>query len=221
MSLQLDEVRLSLGERHWRFDIGLPADGVHALLGRSGSGKSTLLNLVGGYLRPDAGHIRWMDQPLNALAPAERPVTTLFQHDNLFAHLSVADNVGLGLDPSLKLDTSQRAQVSRSLRQVGLADYERRKPASLSGGERQRVALARCLLRNRPILLMDEPFGALDPDTRTRMIALTRQLIERQRPCVIMVTHDEDDAHAIGAGILELIDGKVRPRATDPARTSN
>jgi len=213
MSLVLDGVRLRLGERQWCFDITLPGDGVHALLGRSGSGKSTLLNLVGGYLEPDVGRIEWDGHSLIDRAPAERPVTTLFQHDNLFAHLSVADNVGLGLEPSLRLSAAQRAQVSESLDEVQLGGYEQRNPASLSGGERQRVALARCLLRNRPVLLMDEPFGALDPDTRAVMISLTRRLIDRQRPCVIMVTHDEDDAHAIGARILELIDGTLRRRA--------
>jgi len=212
MSLRMDDVRLAFAERHWRFDIALATDGVHALLGRSGSGKSTLLNLIGGYLEPDAGRIAWHDEPLTGLAPATRPVTTLFQHDNLFAHLSVGDNVALGLDPSLRLTPKQRERVSDSLADVELSGYERRKPGSLSGGERQRVALARCLLRNRPILLLDEPFGALDPDTRTAMIALTRELIERQRPCVVMVTHDEDDAHAIGAEVLELVDGGVRRR---------
>ena len=152
MSLELDEVRLAFAERHWRFDIALAIDGVHALLGRSGSGKSTLLNLIGGYLEPDAGRIAWHGEPLTGLAPAERPVTTLFQHDNLFAHLSVGDNVALGLDPSLRLTPEQRERVSASLADVELAGYERRKPGSLSGGERQRVALARCLSRNRPIL---------------------------------------------------------------------
>ncbi len=210
MSLVLSDVRVQLGERHWRFDTEFPRHGIHAILGRSGSGKSTLLNLVGGYLQAASGTIHWESTLLDPLPPSERPVNTLFQSDNLFAHLSVADNIGLGLDPRLKLSASQRTQIEDALRDIGMPGFGKRKPGSLSGGERQRVGLARCLLRARPILLLDEPFGALDGNTRADMLALTRDLIARIKPCVLMVTHDADDADAIGADIVEIAEGSVR-----------
>lgn len=209
MSLTLDRATVILGDRRWVFDTTLATHGVHALLGRSGSGKSTLLNLIGGYLQLSQGRIAWQERSLDELAPAERPVTTLFQHDNLFAHLSVAQNVGLGISPTLSLSRADRERVAGGLAEVGLAGYERRRPGTLSGGERQRVGLARCLLRARPVLLLDEPFGALDPATRREVIAVTREVIARQRPCVVMVTHDEDDATAIGADIIRLEDGRL------------
>ena len=209
MSLDIDGARVELGERRWRFDLHLPEHSVHALVGRSGSGKSTLLNLIAGFLEPVSGSLAWRGEPLAGTAPAARPVTTLFQHDNLFDHLSVADNVGLGLHPGLRLDATQRAAIDATLADVGLEGFGPRRPAGLSGGERQRVGLARCLLRERPILLLDEPFGALDASTRTDMLALTRKVIERHRPCVLMVTHDPDDAPAIGAGVVELVDGSL------------
>ena len=209
MSLDIDGARVVLGAREWLFDLHLEPHSAHALVGRSGSGKSTLLNLVAGFLEPASGALAWRGESLLGVPPAHRPVTTLFQHDNLFDHLTVADNVGLGLDPGLRLDAGQRRAIDAVLADVGLAGFGPRRPTRLSGGERQRVGLARCLLRERPILLLDEPFGALDAGTRTEMLALTRAVIGRHRPCVLMVTHDPDDAPAIGAGTIELADGRL------------
>ena len=209
MSLDIDAARIVLGAREWLFDLHLEPHSVHALVGRSGSGKSTLLNLVAGFLEPESGALTWHGESLLGLPPARRPVTTLFQHDNLFEHLSVADNVGLGLDPGLRLDADRRRRIEDVLADVGLDGFGKRRPTKLSGGERQRVGLARCLLRERPILLLDEPFGALDAGTRADMLALTRTVVGRHRPCVLMVTHDPDDAPAIGAGVIELVDGRL------------
>ena len=208
--LEIDDVRLALGAARFRFDVALAADSVHAVLGRSGSGKSTLLNLIGGFVRPDAGEIRWRGESLLALAPDRRPVNTLFQHHNLFEHLTVADNVGLGLHPGLKLSAEQRRAVADALGRVGLGAHADKRPPALSGGERQRVALARALLRRRPILLMDEPFGALDETTRGEMIALVREVLADYRPCTLVVTHEPDDAAALGAGVIRVEDGALR-----------
>ncbi|MFK7859679.1 MAG: ATP-binding cassette domain-containing protein [Granulosicoccus sp.] len=207
--LLLDNVTLSLAERRWRFSINLETQGIYALLGRSGSGKSTFLNLIGGFIQPDNGDIRWNEQSLLALEPAQRPVTTLFQQHNLFDHLPVWKNIALGIAPDLKLSKTDRQQISDVLAAVGLANYDNRQPTQLSGGEQQRVALARCLLRRKPVLLLDEPFSALDTTTRKEMIELTHQLITKYTPCVIMITHDPDDAKALGASILDMKEGSV------------
>lgn len=207
--LSLDNVSLSLADRQWHFTIKLDTHGVYALLGRSGSGKSTLLNLIGGFMQPDSGDIHWNNQSLLALEPAHRPVTTLFQQHNLFNHLSVWKNIALGIAPDLKLSQQAREQLAKVLIDVGLAGYDNKKPTMLSGGEQQRVALARCLLRRKPVLLLDEPFSALDSTTRKEMIALLRILISEYKPCVVMITHDEDDAVALNASILDMQSDQV------------
>jgi len=202
--LQLDNTCLSLGQRRWTFDVSLDTHGVYALVGRSGSGKSTLLNLIGGFLQPDTGDIKWKDESLLMLQPDQRPVTTLFQQHNLFDHLSVWKNVAIGISPSLSIDTLQKEHIASVLDDVGLAGHEHKMPGQLSGGEQQRVALARCMLRRKPLLLLDEPFSALDATTRHEMISLLKRLIERLEPCVLMITHDENDAQALGASLLDM-----------------
>ena len=202
--LTLKDVDVRLAERQWCFDIELDSQGIYALLGRSGSGKSTLLNIIAGFLKARSGTVKWKEQDLLKLEPAQRPVTTLFQAHNLFSHLNVMQNIGLGISPNLQLSSEQKTTLHAVLDNVGLAGYEKKLPGSLSGGEQQRVALARCLLRRQPILLLDEPFSALDATTRQEMILLLQQVIESYNPCVIMVTHDEDDATAMNARILRM-----------------
>ena len=207
--LQLDKTAIAFANREWLFDLTLATHGVHALLGRSGSGKSTLLNLIAGFLQPNSGDILWQGQSLLPQEPSQRPVTSLFQQQNLFSHLTVRQNTGLGIHPGLKLSDAQIQSIQSVLSDVGLQGMEHKMPGMLSGGEQQRVALARCLLRRRPLLLLDEPFSALDATTRQEMIELTRLVIAAYKPCVIMVTHDEMDAAAMQASILRLHDGRL------------
>lgn len=212
--LRLESVKKTLGSRHWHFDLTLETHSVNALLGRSGSGKSTLLNLIAGFMQPDAGDIYWQAQSLLTLEPAERPVTSLFQQQNLFNHLTVRQNIGLGLDPGLKLNNAQIQAIKAVLDDVGLTGMHGKYPGALSGGEQQRVALARCFLRRRPILLLDEPFSALDAQTRSEMTDLLKRLIETHKPCVLMVTHEENDARELQATIFRMAEGRIA-RASD------
>jgi thiamine transport system ATP-binding protein len=130
-------------------------------------------------------------------------VTSLFQEHNLFPHLSLADNVGLGLDPGLALDAAAREKVAKALAHVGLAGLEARRPSQLSGGERQRAALARSLVRNKPLLLLDEPFAALGPAQRREMLDLVNALARDRGFTVLFVSHQPDDArHAAGRTIF-------------------
>lgn len=217
--LSLNNTSVSLGERHWVFDITLQTHGVYALLGRSGSGKSTLLNLVGGFVQPDNGDIQWNGQSLLSLQPAQRPVTTLFQQHNLFNHLTVWKNIALGISPKLSLTPADHDRIDTMLSAVGLAGYAKKRPGQLSGGEQQRVALARCMVRQTPVLLLDEPFSALDATTRKEMIDLLRKLIKTYTPCVIMITHDEDDAQALDATVLDMQRDRVVLRASQLANS--
>ncbi|MFT5894648.1 MAG: thiamine transport system ATP-binding protein [bacterium] len=207
--LTLKDVEVRLTGRQWCFDIELDTHGIYALLGRSGSGKSTLLNVIAGFLKARSGTVAWHQKNLNVMEPAQRPVTTLFQDHNLFTHLTVWQNIGLGISPNLKLNPEQMENLQSVLENVGLAGYEKKLPGTLSGGEQQRVALARCLLRRQPILLLDEPFSALDATTRQEMITLLLRVIQSYRPCVVMVTHDDADAKALNASILRIKSDRI------------
>ncbi|NND49365.1 MAG: ATP-binding cassette domain-containing protein [Rhizobiales bacterium] len=192
--LELTDVRVRLGNFEAAFSLKLAPGEWLAVIGPSGAGKSTLLNVIGGFVRPDAGEI-WCDgRGITRLAPAARPVTTLFQDHNLFAHLSIADNVGLGLDPGLRLDRQARARRDEALASVGLEGRGAGMPAELSGGERQRAALARALVRERPLLLLDEPLSQLDPALRREMLELIGQLRKARSLTIIMVLHTPEEA---------------------------
>ena len=192
-----------------RFDLRLARGDCLALLGPSGAGKSTLLSLIAGFEQPLSGSIAIDGRDVTALSPAERPVTSLFQEHNLFAHLNVAENVGLGLDPGLRLSAEQRETVARALHRVGLDGLQRRLPAQLSGGQRQRVALARSLVRRRPLLLLDEPFSALDPGLRLGMLDLVDELRAEQGLTVLLVSHNPQDALRIAGQTAFVCDGRI------------
>jgi thiamine transport system ATP-binding protein len=207
--LELDAVAFRYEEMAMRFDLRVARGEVVAVIGPSGAGKSTLLALVAGFEAPDSGTIRIAGRSVAGEPPARRPVTSLFQEHNLFPHLSLADNVGLGIDPGLKLDASARAKVAEALAHVGLAGLEARLPGQLSGGERQRAALARSLVRNRPLLLLDEPFAALGPAQRREMLDLVNALARDRGFTVLFVSHQPDDArHAAGRTVF-VEDGRI------------
>lgn len=192
-----------------RFDLQVAAGECVALLGPSGAGKSTLLNLIAGFEQPHAGQIWLAGQELTRLAAGQRPVTTVFQEHNLFPHLSVFANVGLGVHPGLRLNAVQQALVHTALARVGLADLAQRLPGELSGGQRQRAALARVLVRRQPLLLLDEPFAALGPALRMEMLALVNELRHEQQLTVLLVSHQPDDALAIAERCAFIADGQI------------
>lgn len=210
MSLRLENLSVSLGTKRFTFSLEAQAGETHAIMGKSGSGKSTLLNLVGGFLKPDQGTMTWKNETLLGLAPDKRPMTTLFQSHNLFDHLTVRQNIGLGLSPNLKLTNTDWNRIDEVLSDVGLPNRGEDKPQNLSGGEQQRVGLARCLLRQKPILLLDEPYGALDEATRSDMLALTRSVCQRLNLCVLLVTHDAHDAEQLEAIHHQIVDGHLQ-----------
>jgi len=207
--LELAGVVFRYEDSEMRFDLDVAAGECVAVIGSSGAGKSTLLALVAGFERPVAGRILVAGRDVTRDPPAARPVTSLFQEHNLFAHLTAAENVGLGIDPGLRLNAAGRSKVGEALGHVGLAGLEGRLPGQLSGGERQRVALARSLVRNRPLLLLDEPFAALGPAQRREMLDLVNVLARDRGFTVLFVSHQPDDArHAAGRTIF-LQEGRV------------
>lgn len=184
-----------------------------ALIGPSGAGKSSLLSAIAGFFPPTSGRVLWHDTDLNTQPPGERPLTILFQDQNLFPHLTVAQNVGLGLRPDLRLTQSQHSAVADALKRVGIDGLQARKPAQLSGGQAGRVALARALLRARPLLLLDEPFAALGPALKAEMLALVDKVATETGATVLMVTHDPADARRLAGETVLVADGIAHPPA--------
>ncbi|WP_182086943.1 thiamine ABC transporter ATP-binding protein [Aureimonas sp. ME7] len=194
-----------------RFDLRVEPGEWLAVIGPSGAGKSTLLDLVAGFLPPDSGTIRLLGRDATRTAPAERPLSVVFQDDNLFPHLTAERNVALGLSPTWRLAPKVRDKARQALARVGLAGLENRRPGELSGGERQRVALARAVLRDRPILLLDEPFAALGPALRGDMLALVAELRREAAtpPTIVMVTHHPEDAREHADRMAFLDGGRI------------
>lgn len=205
----LDDVHFSYGPTAFRFDVSFRPAATTAVMGASGSGKSTLLALIAGFEQPRSGRVLIGGTAMNGLAPAERPVSMVFQENNVFPHLSVEKNVGLGRSPSLRLTEGDRQAVAAALGRVGLAGKEQRLPGQLSGGERQRVALARVLVRDRPVLLLDEPFASLGPALRADMLDLLGDLQAERGLTVLFVTHHPEDARRVAGEVVFLDRGTV------------
>jgi len=213
--LQFDDLLIRQGDFSLRANWSLSRGQKLAIIGPSGGGKSTLLSAIAGFIEPEAGVIRIAGQDMRGLAPGKRPVSLLFQDHNLFPHLSVGQNIGLGLRPDLRLKPQDHARVEAGLERVGLAGFAGRKPAELSGGQRQRVALARALLRDTPLLLLDEPFAALGPALKAEMLDLVDGIVAETGATLVMVTHDPVDAQRIAVVTSLVADGV----ATVPVET--
>jgi len=191
------------------FDLDVAAGEVLSLIGPSGSGKSTLLSLIAGFVSATSGQILVRNVDIQALSPAQRPVTIVFQEHNLFPHLDLFTNVALGINPSLGLTREQTSAVAEALQKLGLGGLEKRFPGQLSGGQRQRVALARALVREREILLLDEPFAALGPALREEMIELVKALVAKQNMAALLVSHQPADALLASARTAFIDHGRV------------
>lgn len=204
--LELDAVRFAYpGRSPYAFSMEATGGAITAIRGASGSGKSTLLDLIAGFLTPSSGALRVDNTDITGLPPELRPVSILFQSDSLFEHLSAARNVALGLRDAAPDDP----RVVAALAEVGLPDVGQQRASTLSGGQKQRVALARTLLRNKPVLLLDEPFSALDDETRATTRALVQSLTQKHKWATVLVTHHADDIAAIADAVYVLADGRL------------
>lgn len=214
MDVTLKNLQISQGEFSLSADLVL-ANGTTAIIGPSGGGKSTLLLAIAGFVDLAAGRILFGHNDLSDAAPAQRPTTLLFQEHNLFPHMSVFQNTALGLRANLKLSLDDRERVENALARVGLDGFSTRLPAELSGGQRQRVALARALLRDKPVLMLDEPFAALGPALRHEMLDLVAEIRAEQSATLLLVTHNPDDALRIAENTVLVADGvAARPAPT-------
>ena len=214
--IELRQAAFRYEDMEMLFDATFVDGSFTAVIGPSGAGKSTLLNLIAGFEVPSSGKVRIGGADVTALAPDQRPVSMIFQDNNVFAHLDLWHNVAIGVAPSLKLDEAQRARVTAALDEVGLSNLRQRRPGDVSGGERQRVAIARALVRDKPVLLLDEPFAALGPALRRGMLDLVTAMQKHRGLTVLMVSHQPEDAEYAASHTAYLEAGRIvalRPTA--------
>ncbi len=185
-----------------------------ALLGPSGGGKSTILRIIAGLESADAGSVRLGNEVVDSLHPRERRVGFVFQHYALFRHMTVARNVAFGLESQRLGKRETAARVAELLKTVGLQGMENRLPSQLSGGQRQRVALARALAPSPRVLLLDEPFAALDTKVRSELRRWVRQLHDDTGVTSLFVTHDQDEAFALADRVIVVNHGRVEQIGT-------
>lgn len=212
--LRLESVRFRYpgSDTSYDFSMQVAAGKITCISGRSGSGKSTLLDLIAGFLKPVDGNLMWRDINFTQLSPDKRPVTTVFQQHNLFEHRNALDNVVVGINPKIPKKGRDAELAASALKSVGLQDFIQTRVSLLSGGQQQRVAIARAILRDTGVILLDEPFSALDQETRADMLQLVRTLATEKARAVIMVTHDLRDCAAIADSHYEIEHGQLHER---------
>jgi sulfate transport system ATP-binding protein len=196
--------------------IAVPDGSLTALLGPSGGGKSTLLRVIAGLEEPDAGDVRIGGRSMAGVPAQERGVGLVFQHYAPFRHMTVRDNIAFGLKVRKRPKPEVRARVDELLELVHLAGFAARYPSQLSGGQRQRMALARALAVQPQVLLLDEPFGALDARVRRELRDWLRRLHDEVHVTTIFVTHDQEEAMELAEQIVVVNEGRVE-QAGGPA----
>jgi spermidine/putrescine transport system ATP-binding protein len=192
-----------------RFSMAVPPGSYVVLLGPSGSGKSTVLSMLGGFVLPSSGRILIGGEDVSTVPPAKRPTATVFQDYALFPHLTVAGNIGFGLSVRGLPKAQIAAKVGEALDMVGLAGFGNRTISATSGGQRQRIALARALVTDPAVLLLDEPLGALDLALRRQMQDELRRIQRAQSRSFVHVTHDQEEAMAIADLLVIMRAGRI------------
>ncbi|TMQ92960.1 sulfate ABC transporter ATP-binding protein [Actinomadura soli] len=212
MAIEIRDVNKSFGEAAVLRDVSVDvaSGSLTALLGPSGGGKSTLLRVIAGLERPDSGQVLISGKDATRLPPQRRGVGFVFQHYAAFKHMTVFENVAFGLKIRKRPKPEIKKRVEELLELVHLDQFAARYPAQLSGGQRQRMALARALAVNPEVLLLDEPFGALDAQVRKELRTWLRRLHDEVHVTTVFVTHDQEEAIEVADTIVVLADGVVQ-----------
>jgi sulfate transport system ATP-binding protein len=211
VSIEIRNISKSFGEFKALDDVSIDVEGgsLTALLGPSGSGKSTLLRIIAGLEWPDSGEISLAGEDATVLTPQKRGVGFVFQHYAAFKHMTVRDNVAFGLKIRKRPKAEVKQRVDELLDLVQLRGFGDRYPAQLSGGQRQRMALARALAPEPKVLLLDEPFGALDARVRAELRTWLRRLHDEAHTTTVFVTHDQEEAMDVADSVVVMNHGRV------------
>jgi len=209
--LRLEDISHRFGDFLAVRDINIDVAGgeLVALLGPSGCGKSTLLRIVSGFIRQTQGRVLFDEDAVDQLPPSRRGVGIVFQNYALFPHMTVADNVAYGLQAQKWPRAKIGARVAEMLALVHMGEFAERKPRQLSGGQQQRIALARCLATDPKLLLLDEPFGALDKNLRLDMQIEVKRLQREYGITTVLVTHDQEEALSMADRIAVMSRGRI------------
>jgi len=213
--LSLNKIEIVQGSFNLGAHFDVAAGQKVAVIGPSGAGKSTLVGAICGFIDLRAGQLILAGRDITNVQPDGRDMAMLFQDNNLFPHLTIAQNVGLGIRPAMRLTSDEAAQVYKALQRVGLTNFGSRKPSELSGGQQSRAALARALVQSKSWMILDEPFAALGPALRAEMLDLVAEVAAETKAGVMMVTHAPEDAQRISDSVIFVADGVAHgPQAT-------
>lgn len=203
LSAQLDAFHLSVSE------LSVQGGEIVAVIGRSGCGKSTLLHSLAGFVQQSAGNVLVGGKNLAAVAPEKRRMALVFQRSSLFSHLSVQENVEFGLKCQGVASPLRKGKAAEWLTRLGISELASRRPHQISGGQAQRVALARAFAVGFPVLLLDEPFSALDVDLRTQLHPLLKNLVKETSVSALLVSHDKSDVITCAERVVVMENGKI------------
>ena len=208
--LKIDKLTCSFGSFNTNFNLKILNSGIVGVVGRSGSGKSTLLNLIAGFIEPQSGKIIYKNSKLNELDPSQRDLSILFQNFNNFDHLSIFQNIILGIDPQMKKTSHNLKIVKDILKKLSINLDIDTQLNLLSGGEQQRVSIARCLIRKKSLLLLDEPFNSLDPSLRNNLYKDVVSMTKKTRNQLTLISsHLIEELKKITNSFVFLHKGRI------------
>ena len=208
--LKIDKLTCSFGSFNTNFNLKILNSGIVGVVGRSGSGKSTLLNLIAGFIEPQSGKIIYKNSKLNELDPSQRDLSILFQNFNNFDHLSIFQNIILGIDPQMKKTSHNLKIVKDILKKLSINLDIDTQLNLLSGGEQQRVSIARCLIRKKTLLLLDEPFNSLDPSLRNNLYKDVVSMTKKTRNQLTLISsHLIEELKKITNSFVFLHKGRI------------
>ena len=207
--IKLENISIKLDNFRTKFTVEINKGEWVGIIGQSGAGKSTFLNLIAGFAQPEEGSLLINNTEMRNLPASKRSISSLFQDNNLFPHLSVYQNIAIAIKPNLKLHDNEKKKIFEIIEYLNLSSKTHSSIGTLSGGERQRVALGRVMSSDKKILLLDEPFSQLDPNLRIEMLELIKKIREEKKITIIMAIHTPAEAINFVSRFLMIKEGKV------------
>ena len=207
--IKLENISLKLDNFRTNFTVEIKKGEWVGIIGQSGAGKSTFLNIIAGFAQPEVGSLLINNTEMRNLPASKRSISSLFQDNNLFPHLSVYQNIAIAIKPNLKLHENEKGKIFEIIEYLNLSSKIHSGIGTLSGGERQRVALGRVMSSDKKILLLDEPFSQLDPNLRIEMLELIKKIREKKKITIIMAIHTPAEAIDFVSRFLLIKEGEV------------